>query len=80
MSELSDDIEINTIHSNAKYTASIHSSEHNALSISTGQDNLGKILISVLSFKRLMEKYPKDYKGGILLIDEVESTFHSLAN
>ncbi len=79
MSELSDDIEIDTIHSKAKYTASIHSSEHDALAISAGQDNLGKILISILSFKRLKDKYPKDYKGGILLIDEIESTFHSLA-
>lgn len=79
MSELSDNIQIDTIHSDKKYTASIHSPEHDALSISAGQDNLGKILISVLSFKRLMEKYPNDYKGGILLIDEIESTFHSLA-
>ena len=79
MSVLSDDIEIDTIHSTEKYTASIHSSEHDALAISAGQDNLGKILIAVLSFKRLKEKYPNDYKGGILLIDEIESTFHSLA-
>lgn len=79
MSELSDDIKINTIHSGAKYTASIHSTEHDALAISSGQDNLGKILIAVLSFKRLKEKYPDEYKGGILLIDEIESTFHSLA-
>lgn len=79
MSELSDDMEIDTIHSGKKYTASIHSSEYDALAISAGQDNLGKILISVLSFKRLMDKYPNDYKGGILLIDEIESTFHSLA-
>lgn len=79
MSVLSDDIEIDTIHSTEKYTASIHSSEHDALAISAGQDNLGKILIAVLSFKRLKDKYPHDYKGGILLIDEIESTFHSLA-
>lgn len=79
MSELSDDIEIDTIHSDVKYTASIHSPKHDALAISAGQDNLGKILISVLSFKRLKEKYKEDYKGGILLIDEIESTFHSLA-
>lgn len=79
MSDLSADIQIDTIHSDKKYTASIHSSEYDALAISAGQDNLGKILISVLSFKRLMKKYPNDYKGGILLIDEIESTFHSLA-
>ena len=79
MSEISDDITIETIHSDKKYTASIHALEYDALAISSGQDNLGKILISVLSFKRLKDKYPNDYKGGILLIDEIESTFHSLA-
>lgn len=79
MSNISEDITIDTIHSDKKYTASIHSPEYDALAISAGQDNLGKILISVLSFKRLMDKYHDDYKGGILLIDEIESTFHSLA-
>ena len=79
MSEVSDNITVDTIHSDKKYTASIHSPEYDALAISAGQDNLGKILISILSFKRLMDKYPNDYKGGILLIDEIESTFHSLA-
>lgn len=79
MSELSTAIEIDTIHSDIKYTAAIHNPEHDALAISAGQDNLGKLLLSVLSFKRLMEKYPDSYKGGILLIDEIESTFHSLA-
>ena len=79
MSEVSDNITVETIHSDKKYTASIHSPEYDALAISAGQDNLGKILISILSFKRLMDKYPDDYKGGILLIDEIESTFHSLA-
>ena len=79
MSDFSDDIQIDTIRSKKKRTVSIHSSDHDALSISAGQDNLGKILISVLSFKRLMDKYPTEYKGGILLIDEIESTFHSLA-
>lgn len=79
MSELSDDIQIDDIQSDRKHTASIHPKEHDALSISAGQDNLGKILIAVLSFKRLMDKYPTDYKGGVLLIDEIESTFHSLS-
>lgn len=79
MSDFSTNIEIDTIHSGIKYTASIHPDNQDALSISAGQDNLGKILISVLSFKRLMQKYPNDYKGGILLIDEIESTFHPLS-
>jgi predicted ATPase len=41
---------------------------------SAGQDNVGKILLSVLSFKRLMEDYPNEYKGGLLLIDEIDAT------
>ncbi len=43
---------------------------------SAGQDNIGKILLAILSFKRLKEKYPNDYQGGILAIDEVDTTFY----
>ena len=70
---------VETISSQNKRTVSIHNEEHDALSISAGQDNVGKILLSVLSFRRLMKKYPDDYKGGVLLIDEIESTLHPLA-
>jgi len=44
---------------------------------SAGQDNIGKILLAILSFKRLMEKYPNDYRGGILAIDELDTTLYS---
>lgn len=43
---------------------------------SMGQDNLAKILLALFSFKRLKEKYPNDYKGGILAIDEVDATMY----
>ncbi len=43
---------------------------------SAGQDNIGKILLSILSFKRLKDKYENDYKGGILAIDEVDTAFY----
>lgn len=43
---------------------------------SAGQDNIGKILLAILSFKRLKEKYTNDYKGGILAIDEVDTAFY----
>ncbi len=43
---------------------------------SAGQDNIGKILLAILSFKRLKEKYPNYYKGGILAIDELDTTFY----
>ncbi len=43
---------------------------------SAGQDNIGKIILAVLSFKRLKDKYPEYYKGGILAIDEVDATLY----
>jgi len=46
---------------------------------SAGQDNVGKIILSILSFKRLKEIYLKDYKGGILVIDELETTLYPAA-
>lgn len=73
------EIAIDSLSSSNKHTASIHNEEYDALAISAGQDNLGKILISVLSFKRLKDTYKDEYKGGLLLIDEIESTFHPAA-
>lgn len=43
---------------------------------SAGQDNLSKIILSILSFKRLQKKYPNIYKGGILAIDEIDATMY----
>lgn len=43
---------------------------------SAGQDNLSKILLAVLSFKSLKEKYPNEYQGGILAIDEIDAALY----
>lgn len=43
---------------------------------SAGQDNISKILLAILSFKRLKERFPTDYRGGILAIDEIDATFY----
>ena len=43
---------------------------------SMGQDNLGKILLALLSFKRLKKSYPEFYNGGILAIDELDATMY----
>lgn len=74
-----DSLSVDTISSRNKYSAAIHTSDYDALAISAGQDNIAKILLAVLSFKRLKDKYKSEYKGGILLIDEIESTLHPLA-
>lgn len=46
---------------------------------SAGQDNLGQILMSVLSFKRLARTLGDDWDGGLLLIDEIDATLHPAA-
>lgn len=46
---------------------------------SSGQDNLGQILLAVLSFKRLYRNLGASWKGGLLLIDEVDATLHPAA-
>lgn len=35
--------------------------------------------MAILSFKKLKEKYPNDYKGGLLLIDEIDATLFPAA-
>jgi len=50
-----------------------------SLTISAGQDNIGKIILAVLSFKRLQETYPDHYKGGLIFIDEIETTLYPAA-
>lgn len=45
---------------------------------SAGQDNLGQILLSILSFKRLRSA-GNFTEGGLLLIDEVDAALHPIA-
>ena len=42
---------------------------------SMGQDNLAKIILALLSFKRLKDNY-SSYQGGILAIDELDATMY----
>lgn len=57
----------------------IKTNKYDALSNSSGQDNLGQILVSLLSFKRLREKMGDNWIGGLFLIDEVDATLHPIA-
>ncbi len=45
---------------------------------SAGQDNISQIITAILSFKKLKDEIGTIYKGGLLLIDEIESTLHPL--
>ncbi|PCI39881.1 MAG: ABC oligo/dipeptide transport, ATP-binding protein [Rhodospirillaceae bacterium] len=73
----------NLIMTNADYLAS---RQKNTIGVNTdfydwkmnsaGQDNIGKILLAILSFKRLKEKHAKSYQGGLLVIDELDATLY----
>lgn len=63
-----------------KKGAGITTSSYGMVSNSAGQDNLGQILLAALSFKALKSKLGEhEFRGGILLIDEVEATLHPVA-
>lgn len=66
----------NYLESRNKNTLGVTTDEYDWRQNSAGQDNIGKILLAILSFKRLQEKYSADYKGGILAIDEIDATLY----
>lgn len=47
--------------------------QYDISSASSGEDNLGQILMSIISFKRLQKNW-SDYRGGIFLIDEIDAS------
>lgn len=55
----------------------ISSADYNTESISAGQDNIGQVLMAILSFKCLKKKLKTKYQGGLILIDELDSTLHA---
>ena len=59
--------------------AGINDGIHDIFTNSAGEGNISKIILAVLSFKRLKEKYGSSYKGGILLIDELDATLYGFS-
>lgn len=70
---------INIGETNRKKGIGITTQNYNHLANSAGQDNLGQILCSILSFKKLKQEKEDEYEGGMLLIDEVDATLHPAA-
>lgn len=71
-------LDVGTRHNKADIATSYYGYESN----SSGQDNTGQIIEAVLSFKKLkeeMESNSEYFVGGILAIDEIESTLHPAA-
>lgn len=63
----------------ARTYAGVSDSTHDIFTNSAGEGNVTRIILAVLSFKRLKEQYGRDYKGGILLIDELDATLYGFS-
>lgn len=59
-------------------SAVVHSNNYDHQSVSVGEDNVGQIIIALLSFEKLKNEN-KNYHGGILLIDELDAGLHPSA-
>jgi len=62
-----------------KSAIGVNTDDYDYLANSSGQDNLGQILLAILSFKNIKEDWNGAWKGGLLLIDEIDSTLHPAA-
>lgn len=63
----------------SKKGTGVETDSYGPVANSAGQDNLGQILLAVLSFKRLRDEMGEDWDGGLLLIDEVDAALHPAA-
>lgn len=63
---------------NNKTSVGINTDFYDSKNNSAGQDNLGQLLLVLISFMRL-KKQLVGYKGGILLIDEIDAALHPYA-
>ncbi len=64
---------------NRKKAVGLHTSSYDYLSNSAGQDNLGQILLAILSFKQLKQQRAENWWGGLLVVDELDAALHPLA-
>lgn len=60
----------------SKVFIGVNDASHDIFTNSAGESNIGRIILAVLSFKRLKENYKNSYKGGILLVDEIDATLY----
>ncbi len=65
------------IKSTNKKLLAIQTDSYGHLGNSAGQDNISQIISSLISFEILKEKKDANFKGGIILIDELDSTLYA---
>ena len=59
-------------------SAVVHNDNYDQNSVSAGEDNVGQIVMALMSFRKLKEEY-KNFKGGLLLIDEADAALFPTA-
>ncbi|MCK4745366.1 AAA family ATPase [Candidatus Parcubacteria bacterium] len=65
------------IKSTNKDILAMKTDQYGHLGNSAGQDNIGQIISSLLSFQRLKHEQGNKYEGGLLLIDEIDTTLYA---
>ena len=68
-----------SLKSTSKKMLGVNTAKYDWKTNSSGQDNLGQILLSLLSFKKIKRDMKENYKGGLLIIDELEASLHPKA-
>ncbi|GHV27618.1 hypothetical protein FACS1894167_02940 [Synergistales bacterium] len=61
-----------------KRAVGVNTTKYDYLANSSGQDNVGQILMALLSFRKIHQSVTP-WRGGLLLIDELDSTLHPSA-
>lgn len=64
---------------NKKSGTGVTTDTYDYLANSAGEDDLGQILLAVLSMKTLRRAMGDEWQGGLLLIDEMEAALHASA-
>ena len=78
-SELKEIDDISIKETEKKIGVGVTTDSYDYFTNSSGQDNLGQILLALLSFKKLKELQCDSWNGGVLLIDEIDATLHPAA-
>ena len=74
------DISGSTLSETSKKTGiGVNTEKYDYLTNSAGQDNIGQILLAMLSFMRAKEKMGENWSGGLFLIDEIDAALHPSA-
>lgn len=65
------------VKSTNKENLAMKTENYGHLGNSAGQDNVGLIISALISFGRLKKEQKENYKGGLLLIDEIDATLYA---